>query len=209
MAAPNMLARRKQLYGDTWFLPLGDSKNPVRIGWPARSVAIGNAKYIQMCENTTVAQTPFLHCFDEEMWEAAEISWEAPLARVARHWKKADAKQGHMAMVPGKPQKLMKYVARNAFHDLPKTTLASLCNHLGVATGSTSGLLNLLVALITNQLGQQTKHALVVTCRVVSLHSHLRFCAVISRVRPCVIDVHMIAPMFLTTSLHQWVAGSK
>ena len=144
----NMLVQNRQLYGDVWFRVLGDPTHPSLLGWPMVLRQVDTAKYWRFDMKTRPQDTPFLHIFALDNWEAVEIMWESPIARAARHgYFCLDGVWAHQA---SEPEGLLQFAAGRCFFGLKNARLLSLAKELGIEVSPGDTLLERCRKMITS-----------------------------------------------------------
>lgn len=124
-----MIVQNPEVYGDAWFLPLGDSGHPSKLSWPVQRVQHEDSVYWRLVDNPAAKQCPFLHVFDLNQWLAAEIKWEGPLAIINRH-RRSSGRVSTMAYQTSSPQPLVEFAAAHAFYDFGRSALAAVAGEL-------------------------------------------------------------------------------
>ena len=153
LSGKKSVVRNKVIHGDKWFLPLADSGHPTKFGWPLVKKNIGTITYWELQGRPSVVETPFLHVYRLDEWEACEFVWESALCRMTRHGVRTQVGDGLVARLAGDALPLLKHSALQAFFDLSKTALLALCKELGCEVDPGDNLLQRLQRLIRFVLG--------------------------------------------------------
>lgn len=150
-ATHDVLFRRADKPNSPWLFGVTSFPKSACVFWPAEVTQIKQCRFIAQPSTTNreLIMHPILDLGD---WEAWRFEWASPV-RVFKEFgvaQKDQARPGVRACLLGKAAPLLAVSARCGFFTLAKSSLDSLCQHLGCSKGDSlfESLLNLLSAAL-------------------------------------------------------------